>query len=90
MILAQCNSAENTLAALARFSKEWMIVEYMPYGLAAKPVPYPPPEAYSKERFENAFRAVAEITQTYQVEPTRVLYVGRLRKDRQEHQLFGI
>jgi len=77
MIISQYNSAEYTLHRIASFADKWLLIEYMPYGLHTIPVEYKPPLSYSVEKFEAAFRSVAEIMGVYELEPTRILYVGR-------------
>ena len=79
MIITQCNSANYAVKCIAKYGTKWILIEYMPYGLYPHPVDIPPPKSYSKEVFENALKCVADIIGIYELEPTRVLYVGRIK-----------
>lgn len=79
MVIGQCNSVEYTLRRLASFGSKWLLVEYMPYGCYPNPVPFPPPDTYSAERFKSAFLKVADLIEVQELEPTRILYVGKIK-----------
>lgn len=79
MVMGQCNSLEYLFSRLAAFTSRWILVEYMPHGFHTEPVDFPPPKTYSASRFDEAFRQQFDVISIETLEPTRVLYVGRLR-----------
>lgn len=79
MVMGQCNSLDYLFTRLAGFTRRWILVEYMPHGFHTEPVDTPPPETYSAAAFDAAFRRHFEVIGIETLEPTRVLYVGRLR-----------
>lgn len=79
MVMGQCNSLDYLFTRLAAFTSRWILVEYMPHGFHTEPVDTPPPETYSAARFDAAFRQYFDVVSIETLEPTRVLYVGRLR-----------
>jgi hypothetical protein len=81
MVLGQSNSVEYTLQRLAKFTSRWILVEYMPWGLSTTPPASPVPPAYSAQRFDAAFRSLFDVISVEELEPKRILYVGRVRHD---------
>ncbi len=81
MVMGQCNSLDYLFTRLASFTSRWILVEYMPHGFHTEPMDFPPPENYSAANFDAAFRHRFEVVQIETLEPTRVLYVGRLLGD---------
>ncbi len=71
---------EEVLRMIAKYTRRFVIIEFMPLGLWNGTGTPTVPDWYKEEWFERAFRRFFDVVQREELEINRILYVGRLKE----------
>lgn len=80
LVLTHGMRIDDVFACLARHTTSIVITEFMPLGLHDGKTGETPPAWYTHDWFERAFIRHFEIIDSRQLEPNRVVFIGRIRK----------
>jgi len=79
LVLTEHLDLDHISAAIGAFASKYVVVEFMPLGLADAWGSLPTPPWYSEEWFVRAFEKHCAIVMREQLEANRILFVGRKR-----------
>jgi hypothetical protein len=79
LILTQNLGISYVLDVIARFSRKFVLIEFMPLGLHDGISAPPVPSWYNENWFRAEFASRFDIIERRQLEKNRVLYVGKFR-----------
>jgi hypothetical protein len=87
LILTQRFHPREILAKIASYSREYVLVEFMPLGMWTEKKSQPPPNWYTQEWFHQIFAETFDLISVEELQKNRTLFVGRLKAPAAAQQL---
>ena len=81
LILSQNKRIDFILERMSKYTKKYILVEFMPIGLRSGGYAPPVPEWYTTDWFRRSFEQFFNIILEEQLEDNRILFFGRIRND---------
>ena len=78
LILSNGYHLRDILEQIAKYSKKYFFIEFMPNGVWIKGQEVSVPEWYNEKWFEDEFRKYFVLNRRVQLEPNRILFVGEI------------